>query len=1117
MPATPELWIDPINVNTETADDQDDAVVVHLTSGYILVAWTSDNDTGAGAAVGTDIIGQLYNERGEPVGGEFRINGGWNADDEANVSIDALPNGGFVAVYSDTDETNSADASLRYTTWDVDASGNPNVALSSGTIIADSNASGVPNFADAQISVGSATSAMVVYEQANAGDTDIYGVILHPGTNAVGTPFVISNEPNNAQTDPQVTVLGNGNYVVTWTDQFSTDSDFDVSYAIYDSAGAVVKSKAFVAGANNGGNFVESSSSVTSLDGGGFVVAWKEEFDPGNGTNTTEIRYTLYDAAGTVVLGNQLVEALNNVGSFFSAELRNPAVTALNDGGFMIGWQDVIPFVDSPGVELARYDSTGNVVGDRIEIFNGFESDLALTTLADGRVAVSFTSTVAGDDNVKMYIYDPRDEGSSSNLDWIGTRGDDTVFETTNIVQNMYLWDGDDTLTITNDAVGETFDGGEGFNTLRLLAGPADRIVDLSTNTYEEANGDTDTVLNFQQVIAGSGDDTLTGVDLGSYWSTATRSNAENANFLRGGEGDDTISSNGADGEFEGGAGADTLNGTGLLFSFLSYAGSDAAVSVNLDSQTAAGGHADGDVLTNWASVRGSAFDDVLTGSIGNNAIEGGAGADTIDGGSGFDLATYFTASSGVRADLRGTLAGTGDAAGDTFTSIDGIMGSLFSDQLYAEGLNLYGNAGDDFLFGTDMTNAFGGDGYDRVTLLDSSTAGAVINLGAQNVELVRGTDFDDDLDASTVTADDLIDQNGNTQPVRLFGNNGDDTLTGSDFFDFISGGRGDDTINGNGGNDIIDGLQGADTLNGGDGDDRFFVDNEDFINGGAGFDQIFVRGYADNGLYELSGSRIEFANGNIANDAFIAAGANYSVKLFGQRGNDFLAGGGEGDQLFGGQDDDVLIGNGGNDLLNGGSGADRLEGGDGDDRLITQDAATIEIGSRLVADVTGDAGFDRLYLQGSLDNPVYDLTHGQIEFASGNSGNNTFDATNASFAVKLLGRSGDDALTGGFGQDLIYGGTGNDTIEGAQGDDRLYGEGGDDTFVYSATGWGDDVIVGFEDGNDLIDMSGLGIDFSDLSFTFVSGQTTLVEFGGDSILVLGINIGDLDAADFVF
>ena len=59
----------------------------------------------------------------------------------------------------------------------------------------------------------------------------------------------------------------------------------------------------------------------------------------------------------------------------------------------------------------------------------------------------------------------------------------------------------------------------------------------------------------------------------------------------------------------------------------LDYRDSDTGVSVNLADNTATGGHAQGDNISNIENILGSAFADNLTGNAGVNIIAGGPGS----------------------------------------------------------------------------------------------------------------------------------------------------------------------------------------------------------------------------------------------------------------------------------------------------------------------------------------------------------------------------------------------------------------------------------------------------------------------------------------------------------
>ena len=162
-----------------------------------------------------------------------------------------------------------------------------------------------------------------------------------------------------------------------------------------------------------------------------------------------------------------------------------------------------------------------------------------------------------------------------------------------------------------------------------------------AVGTEGTATGTTG-VSNIRHVIGGYADDEITG-------------NRE-ANWLRGGLGDDTLRGLSGDDTLEGGPGADVLEG-GYGSDTASYENATAAVKVNLtlSVQPAGSGEATGDQLSGIENLIGSAYDDTLTGDDQPNVIEGGPGADTITGGGGTggDTASYANSTEGVVVDLN--------------------------------------------------------------------------------------------------------------------------------------------------------------------------------------------------------------------------------------------------------------------------------------------------------------------------------------------------------------------------------------------------------------------------------------------------------------------------------
>ena len=615
----------------------------------------------------------------------------------------------------------------------------------------------------------------------------------------------------------------------------------------------------------------------------------------------------------------------------------------------------------------------------------------------------------------------------------------------------------------------------------------------------------------------------------------ATITNVEN---IIGSQGDDTLTGNTGDNVIEGGEGGDTMDGLGGEDT-LSYEGSDDWVRITLNgtagdtspAATTSRGHASGDTATNFENVRGSAFDDDLTGDVnanklwglgGDDTIEGGAGNDTIEGGAGAD-------------DLDGG-----------YTDGDGT----------ADGNQVNGEA-------NTLSYAM-------------SDAGVTVNLMTASASGGHATD---DTIATYEELRPTPDDDGNEVDVATFahvtGSKYDDQLTGDHQNNHLAGGEGDDTLRGGAGADRVIGGPGADVLDGGEdtGERNDLLPRTDTDGDGD----------IDDDDAAAAAASIDWA-------VYKHAMAGVTVDLSTNRGT-----GGEamGDTLmnieliWGSEHADTFISNGGN-IIEGDGGSDTVSYEESDMGVrvdlsnttpsgVTQHTTVAVTGTGTEAspfvfpntdpdDTTDDAGdavaiagVPRLDAMGNVfsdtnvededDNPnangaagdklrsIENLTGSDHnDFLTGDGNPNVLKGMGGDDTLvggasndKLYGGAGDDTLSasagmnefdGGAGDDIITGGTEADKITGGAGNDDLNGGTGDDTFVFStADAGGSDAILDYSDG-DMIDLRAF-----ELTEEQVIEAITLRGTGAEAYVVINLeahgggritidNISSLDTLD---
>ncbi|WP_442577393.1 calcium-binding protein [Mesorhizobium sp. ASY16-5R] len=210
--------------------------------------------------------------------------------------------------------------------------------------------------------------------------------------------------------------------------------------------------------------------------------------------------------------------------------------------------------------------------------------------------------------------------------------------------------------------------------------------------------------------------------------------------------------------------------------------------------------------------IRGAAGNDRLSGFGGNDKIygqdgddtlTGGVGADYLSGGTGVDTASY-AGGSAVKVNLGDATQNTGDAAGDTFNSIENLIGSGSTDSLIGNTGNnvLNGASGNDALYGMDGSDTLiGGKGADK---LNGGAGGDTASYAGASAGVVVSL-----ANPAINTGDAAGDSYSSIE--NLTGSSHADTLEGNSGANVINGSLGNDTIKGNAGNDTLTGSSGAD------------------------------------------------------------------------------------------------------------------------------------------------------------------------------------------------------------------------------------------------------------------------------------------------------------------
>ena len=652
----------------------------------------------------------------------------------------------------------------------------------------------------------------------------------------------------------------------------------------------------------------------------------------------------------------------------------------------------------------------------------------------------------------------------------IGTAFDDTIIGDG---QANTLQGGAGNDSLIGGAGNDSLDGGAGTDAVDYSSLTSGVTVTLNgaTPVTAVAGSDVDTLVNFENIIGGAGNDSLTG--------------DSNANSLAGNAGSDTLDGGTGNDSMAGGAGDDTYyvnvstdvvtenanEGTDTIQTALTSFDMSGSNWLNVENLTYTG--------TGNFSGTGSSADNSITGNTGNDTLAAGSGNDTLAGGAGND-----------------SLAGA-----DGTDSLDGSTGND----------TLNGGQGNDTMVG--------GAGDDTYTVNSASDViTEALNEGTDSVtSSVTSYTLSDNIENLTAST---------TSAFTGTGNSGANSITGSAFNDLLDGGAGNDTLSGGSVTNLItgtgaeafdvwtinanmtsftsvtantnvapDGAQTADTFAATTSAGYIFRPTTGIADGTTMSFSLYVKP-ADvtkslylrfggdnsdaNGWFtapnNLGQTRVNFnfstktatsatgyqtATGTISNPdsngwylltitgpwATRAAGAtsisqyvmigsvssNSSYQLWGAQ----LETGSTPSAYGGGFD--TLVGGLGDDCLTGGAGADSLTGGAGNDTYVVDAVGDVIVELTNEGTDTVNSTSTRYTLADNIENLVFTPTTGN------------FTGT---------GNTSDNSITGGAGNDCIIGGGGSDTMAGGAGNDTYTVDDATDTITEASSSGTSDTVI---------------------------------------------------------
>jgi Ca2+-binding RTX toxin-like protein len=607
--------------------------VTALKNGTFVAVWT-----GSLTAGNIDVLAQIYNADGTPLGSAFRVNAPDPSVQKA-PSVTALADGGFAVAWEDYSNLPTTGSDIKVRLFNANGTDRGNEVLA--TISPAGN----------QISphITSYGGGFVVSSKGFDGESGVRNALFDASGTFINEVGLVSVDYESQAVSDIIDALGGSLYAGKF-----------ISAALDSATDRIV----LRAHSKDGATEIETISpgtaidsvSVAALSGGRFVVTWKEE-NPFS-SRAYSIKAAIYDAAGARSEIVTLVDA--------TTEIKTPVIAALPDGGFVLAYEQ------NRDIRAQAYNANGNSISGIKTVhtdITGEQSRPTIAVLADGRFIVGWDNDgPSASQSLRTQILDGRFtpvavNGTALNDQYVGTDQFGDILRGAG--GNDTLWGGGGDDILNGGAGADSLVGGEGNDIVSYyVEGSTDAVI--ASLTGDPIDGDH--YVSIEGLRGGLGNDGLTGNN-----GDNTLDGGDGNDFLAGGEGKDLLVGGAGDDNLRGGAGADTFygglaaGGEDLAWDMVSYQDAGAAITLNDGSLNR--GEAEGDRFFSIDAFVGSEFSDTMIGGDREDVFYSGGGNDRLEGGAERD----FLYGQGGNDVLKG------GAGNDVINGDEGINTAVFS------------------------------------------------------------------------------------------------------------------------------------------------------------------------------------------------------------------------------------------------------------------------------------------------------------------------------------------------------------------------------------------------------------------------------------------------------